>query len=263
VALESYFDGSNTGGWEHGSVVTLAGFAADDTIWTEFDEGWKAILGDSSRRPSVDHLHMRRAAHLLFPFDYKHGWNMQRVGFLIADLLMYLQTIDKKRFRQFACTVDLEAYRRVAAEGLVQDSPITVCLNNCPYGVLSWYVVDYPGLIHSAHFFFDENEPFMQPFEDKWTLEKNRLVAPGGSDMFWSLIKTVTTATMKDKPALQAADLLAWASNRAYTANADRAEVPFRYLEHIMKEVIPSMWCVWNEDRFREYYRNGKTKAKH
>src|SRR5208282_3532606 len=40
IALESYFDGSNEGGWLNGSFITLAGFAADDSIWTEFDERW-------------------------------------------------------------------------------------------------------------------------------------------------------------------------------------------------------------------------------
>lgn len=38
IALESYFDGSNTGDWRKGSFVTLAGIAADDSLRSEFDK---------------------------------------------------------------------------------------------------------------------------------------------------------------------------------------------------------------------------------
>jgi len=256
--LESYFDGSNVGGWEKGSIVTLAGFAADGEVWAEFNEGWRQTLQDSGRRPAVDHLHMRKAAHLLSPFDFRSGWNMERIGFLITDLLMYLQTIDKKRFRQFACTVDLDAHRRVTSEGLVGDPPIQLCVDHCALTVLAWYSLDYPGIIHSAHYFFDESEPFKELFENKWRRERNNIFAPGASDMFWSVIKTVTTASMKDKPALQAADLLAWASNRSYTSRGKTEPIRFGYLEHVMKQIIPSTWIVWDEAKFRQHYRKGR-----
>ncbi len=257
VAMEAYFDGSNIGGWEKGTLVTLAGYATDDELWASFDDGWNAVLRDSSRRPAADHLHMRKAAHLVPPFDHKHGWNMQRIGFLITDLLMYLQTIDKKRFRQFGCTIDLNAHRKVAAEGLVGDSPIQICADHTPKMALAWYTLDYPGLIHSAHFFFDVDEPFKALFEEKWKKEKNNVLTPGASDMIWSVIKTVTTACMKDKPALQAADLLAWASNRSYAASVRNEPIQFSHLEPVMKQIIPSSWIVWNEAKFRQHYRSG------
>jgi hypothetical protein len=49
---------------------------------------------------------------------------------------------------------------------------------------------------------------------------------------------------MREKPALQAADLLAWASNRIFATNKEAA---FRHLEPIMKTIIPSTWIVFNE----------------
>jgi hypothetical protein len=261
IALESYFDGSNIGGWEKGSLVTLAGYATDDEIWKSFDEGWNKVLNDDSRRPAADHLHMRKAAHFVPPFDHHHGWNMKRVGILITDLLEFVQTIDKKRFRQFACTVDLDDYRKVRNEGLVLDSSTENCILHCPRMMLAWYTLQYPGLIHSAHYFFDVDEPFKQPFEDMWKREKSDVLKPGASDMIWSVIKTVTTVTMKDKPALQAADLLAWASNRSYVAQYKHEPISFGHLEPVMKQIIPSSWVVWDESKFRQHYRNGRLEV--
>jgi len=60
----------------------------------------------------------------------------------------------------------------------------------------------------------------------------------------WQLIQTVTAADMK----LQAADLLAWASNRQLASASDAFG---NNLESIMKQIIPSSWIVFNEPRFR------------
>jgi len=139
IALESYFDGSNQGSWRNGALVTLAGFAADDSVWSDFDKSWRDILNDGSKRPAAPYLHMREATKGKGPFSYKHGWNIQRVGILITDLLMYMQTVDKKRFRQFGCTVDLEAYRKLTAEGFSFNDPVDICNEFCPFIVLCWY----------------------------------------------------------------------------------------------------------------------------
>src|SRR5207249_1571332 len=44
-----------------GLLITLAGFATEDNIWAEFDQQWRAILGDNSRRPKATYLHMKEA----------------------------------------------------------------------------------------------------------------------------------------------------------------------------------------------------------
>lgn len=254
VALESYFDGAHIGqGWTNGSLVTLAGFAAEDTIWAEFDDHWRAILSEDKSRPKAKYLHTQEAVHGKREFGYRNGWNTKKVFSLVIDVLKYLQTLDKQRFRQFACTVDLTAHRKLVAEGHKLDDPIAIC-NGCPYTVLAWYSADYPGLIHSAHYFFDQNEPFEEPFKQKWISEKQRRISPGGIDMFWSLIKTVSSADMRDKPALQAADLLAWATNRNLSKPPGEPALG-KHLEPIMKQIIPSSWILWDEKRLRESQR--------
>jgi hypothetical protein len=51
--------------------------------------------------------------------------------------------------------------------------------------------------------------------------------------------------------ALQAADLLAWATNRILSKAPDEP-APGTHLEPIMKQIIPSSWILWDENRFRE-----------
>jgi hypothetical protein len=252
VALASYFDGSYIGrSWTDGSFVTLAGFAAEDTIWAHFNDRWQAILDDDSKRPKTKYLHMSEAVHLKREFSHRNGWDVQKVFALVTDLLMYMQTLDKQRLRQFACTVDLKVHRKLLAEGRKLNDPIEICNEYCPYSVLAWYVTKYPGVIHSAHYFFDKDEPFQEAFREKWSEEKERRISPGGADMFWSLIKSVASAAMRSTPALQAADLLAWATNRILSKAPDEPALG-KHLEHIMKQIIPSSWILWDEKKFME-----------
>jgi hypothetical protein len=234
--------------WREGDSITLAGYAADDAIWSDFDNEWNRILADDRTRPKAAYLHMKEAAHLEGIFSWRNGWNRKKVEFLMTDLLMYLQTLDKKRLRQFACSIDLKAYRAVKAEGWNMPDPVDLCNGYCPEGVLVWYLGEYPGVIDAAHYFFDVSEPFKQPFEELWTKEKQSLSVRPTAET-WQIIKSVTTTEMRERPPLQAADLLAWASNRVLQPTKDAWA---KDLEKIMKTIIPSSWVVFNEKRFRE-----------
>ena len=250
IGLESYFDGSYTGkSWREGDYISLAGQAAEDDIWREFDPRWNEILGGEGRRPKTPYIHMREATKGLGPFSWRHGWNLKKVEALVIALLQYLQTQDKKRFHQFACSIDLKAYRKLIGEGFTIPAPVDLCNGYCSESVLVWFLTSYPGIISAAHYFFDVNEPFETPFKETWKKEKQcNLGDLSARSTYWQLIKTVTTAEMRDKPALQAADLLAWASNRVLTA-PDGAFA--KYLEQIMKQIIPSFWVVFDEKRLR------------
>ncbi len=248
VALEAYFDGAaRDGNWsEEGSLVTLAGFAAEDDVWVGFDTAWNAILKDDSRRPAAPYLHMREAVHRKGPFQKRHGWNLKKVGYLVTDLLQYMQTVDKQRFHQFGCTIDLRAYRAYKQAGFpVMQNHFEMCNQFCPFTVLAWHITT-PGLMKSMHFFFDKDEAFKEHFERRWKAEKANNLRLNGMDYFWSMIRCVCTADMRDKPALQAADLLAWGTNRSFSEEGKS----FKHLEHVMKQIIPSSWIVWDEARF-------------
>lgn len=251
IALKSYFDGSYSGRtWTEGGFLTLAGFAAEESIWVEFDGEWRRILNDDRSRPRASYLHMREAAHLEKEFTFRNGWNQNRVESLIVDLLRYFQSVDKQRFRQFACTIDLSAHEKLVAEGLKLEDPISMCNRWCPEIVLAWYATKYPGIIHSLHYYFDQDEPFEERFKEKCDQEKNKKVGVGAFEVFWSLIRTVANTDMRKTPPLQAADLLAWASNRS--ASKKVGEASFTQVEPFMKNLIPSTWSLWGEQELRQ-----------
>jgi hypothetical protein len=245
VALEAYFDGSHVGGWAKGKIVTLAGFAAEDFVWGQVAEQWDKILKSDKARPIAKYLHMNEAVHLNGEFTWQKGWNRKRVEGLLLELLMYLQHVDKQRFRQFWFTIDLEAHRRLKKEGVNLEDPLDILLD-LPKTVLNWFWVKWPGVIDSAHFVFDQGEPFKEPFEKRWNKEKSFSLK--ATDYFWTLLKTVTTTDMRDTPGLQAADLVAWAANRSRMPE-DRS---FRLTQMVMKTIIPSVHIVWDEDKLRE-----------
>jgi hypothetical protein len=202
---------------------------------------------------------MREATKLKGPFCYKNGWNSMKVSYLVTDLLMYMQQVDKKRFRQFGCTIDLEAYRKLTKQGYSFNDPIDICNEFCPFVILTWYATDYPGLIHSAHYFFDVQEPFKAPFEERWKQEKSNQFDITSMREWWSVIKTVTSADMRNKPAMQAADLLAWSSNRKLSP---KQEALFKHIEPVMKSIIPSTWVIFDEGNLRGRYEQIKKGAK-
>ena len=194
---------------------------------------------------------MREATHYKGPFARKNGWDYTKVAYLIENFLTCLRKhIDEERFRQFACTVDVKAWRAYKAAGFpVCDNPIELCNQYCPFNVLGWYFKDHPGLMKQLHYFFDENEPFREPFEQDWKKAKSDSLSAHGTDYVWAMITTVMPTDMRDKPALQAADLLAWSTNRSITV-AEGRRFKFKRLGTAIKQIVPSSWIFWDEAEF-------------
>src|SRR5260221_4345642 len=243
IALASYFDSS---GDAADQFMTLAGVAADDSAWSSIENHWREIL--RNRIPQAEYMHMWEAHARRKGFDTAKGWTETLVVMLIWDLIRdCLQTLDKKRFRLFSCTVDMNAYRKLKALTYKLDHPIDICNRYCSGIVLAWYVLKYPDVIHSAHYFFDQGERFKGKFENEWRNENAR--ARKLKHFTWrSVIKTITTADMKETPALQIADMFAWATNRE---NTTKDGEKWHHLAHIMRQVIPSSTKVWREEDLR------------
>jgi hypothetical protein len=90
------------------------------------------------------------------------GWDRKKTSWLLVDLLKFMSTIDKRRFRRFAATLDKGAYERVASDGIRLKKPEEICNDFCCDVALAWYFQHHPGIIHSAHFFFDAREPLQK-----------------------------------------------------------------------------------------------------
>ncbi len=250
MILRAYLDSS---GNLCGHYLTLAAFAGADDIWQGFDAEWMNILTDHT--PAASYVHMRELAHLRDGFSGP-DWTTQNAFSLIFRCLMYMQTLDKKKFEMFYCAVDLEARRRLVDETYQIPDAVNMCNEFCTEKILDWYLVRYCGLIKpkAINVIFDQNEPFRAPFEEKWKQAKSHPARAKGNSPIckWDVIGDVKTAEMKKTPGLQAADILAWSVNRENTTSDD---VPGACLSEIMRNIIPSLYKIWDEAEMRKTYR--------
>lgn len=241
----TYFDSS---GKLEDKYLTLAAFFGPDEVWAEFENKWQAIL--HNHVPRAEYIHMKELARQIEGFDWRLGWTQKNSWELVFKCLMFMQHLDKKRFRMFYCAIDLVAWRKLRAETYQLPDPIELCNRSCSEIIMKWYLVKYPDIVSyspSLHYFFDRDEHFKQPFEDKWRAESAK------SDWsVWRLIEEVSTvADMKKVPGIQAADVLAWGVNRENTAFGDQPGVS---LSQIMRTVIPSGSIVWDEAKMRQKF---------
>jgi hypothetical protein len=220
IAIRTYLDSS---GKLVDNYMTLAAFAGPDEIWAEFEGKWDDIL--HNHVPRAEYMHMKELNLLMKGFDWKLGWNLKNTWELLFKCLMYMQNLDKQRFRMFYCAIDLEAWRKLKAETYQLPDPIELCNKFCSEMVMRWYLVRYPDVLDhtspSIHYFFDKDEAFKEPFEDKWNKETAQMDATKGDWSIWSMVKEVASVDMKGVPGVQAADILAWSINRENTASGE------------------------------------------
>jgi hypothetical protein len=111
---------------------------------------------------------------------------------------------------------------------------------------MHWFSFEYKGLDAQASYYFDRGEPFEPVFKAKWEREAAR-----EEINIWSHVKHVGSATMKETPGLQIADMLAWANNRK------EANISQRYdkLALAMTRLMPSHWIIWGEANLKRIYK--------
>lgn len=195
---------------------------------------------------------MREALGLREPFSRKEGWTKDKIAALVFALLQYLQFFHKKKICLFSCTVEMDAYRKLKTETYVMDSPVDICLKYCAEVVLPWYMFEFPEVDLTAHYYFDQGEPFREAFANKWLSEHETATRLFDQPYaIWSAIKTIEESDAKKTPGLQVADLLAWATNRQETKPGQ----DFHHLCWMMKQVIPSKSVVWDEAKLRKEYK--------
>lgn len=170
-------------------------------------------------------MHMAPAVHKRFdsPWSPARGWDDTLVWELVLKLVRFIDQFDKSNFLVFSCIVDMDAIRKLSGEGLSVPSEVFFCnkyvsehlitalgraiLRNHPEEFITLGADDL------AHFMFDRNEDFREPFSNEWKREIYAAEKCGKSS-YWQLVNSVTEGHMKDTPGIQAADMLAWSTNR-------------------------------------------------
>jgi hypothetical protein len=250
ISLRAYFDSS---GQVKDRYMTLAAFVANEEMWKQFETDWNKILGDHC--PKAPYVHMRELVHQRDGFDSSLGWTNDSAFGLSNKCLVYMSHLDKKRFRMVYSAVDLEAWRKLRAETYQLPDPVDLCVETCQLGIFGWYMQTYPDILdlHADRIdvFFDQGEPFKGAFEKRWREEKKESRRAGKSWDSWRMISRISTVDMRQVPGVQAADVLAWAVNR----DAGKSEGKGKYLRHIMHQVIPATFAVWDEAKLRKHHK--------
>ena len=199
---------------------------------------------------------MKELAHLRGDFTADNGWTLDAAYGLVNQMLLFLQTY-KGQLQMYYCTIDLDARRKLIAEGYTIPHPVEMCNEYCAETVIKSHIQKTYRQNPKAEeademvFVFDQGEDFYGPFQQKWKREKRRFYGKGGFSI-WNVITDVTATTrMKQLPGLQAADMLAWAVNREHTVDEG---APGRMHAYIMRQIISQYYVSFDEAKLRERY---------
>jgi hypothetical protein len=209
IVLKMYFDGSGKDDLRT-KFLTLGGFASGEREWNYFDTEWAKILRD---RGNPGYMHMTDA--FAFRGQFK-GWDLDKAIFLAYGLVGLLMEMPKNSFHGFRCTVDLPAYRYWQALNSLPSAP-RVCSRFLFSKAYVWFSESPTRLLEKIDVIYDRDEDFLRHIDADWRNKKIRRRYP-----WWDLINTVAPANSKLTPALQAADMLAWAASRLKNGPRDK-----------------------------------------
>ena len=218
ITLRAYYDGSGTAHDPNARFLTLAGYVGTPNAWRHLEERWCRVL----QRWECAYLHMKDADSLQEEFAEEKGWTTARVKGLLQDLFNECLSPTgweefKGEFHGASCTVNLKDYARACAdipslsskkpEAICVDFVVTIALMALPE------TLDKPfGKDGRVELYFDKNESFMCKVDRIWRSKpSNKLQGP------LRLVTSIDAADSRNFAGLQAADFLAWHTNRYYT----------------------------------------------
>lgn len=214
IVMNFYCDGSESHEDGQGQWLTLAGFVAGDSFWGRFERAWEVMLHD--RYPKAPYLHMYELLGGEDPFESNAGWKKDKINALVVDAVKLLNNIGVDDYHSYVCSVDIKARQELVNRGSEIQDPHVLCANWCIGHAFRWYFDRFPvDCLEPAYLFFDRDEGFYAPFKKQW--EQNR-TPPGmvvKSSLFWDWIEDIQEKESVRTPGLQAADLLAWGTNRS------------------------------------------------
>ena len=207
MPFKSYFDGGNKADSTQYDVLTLAVMSGSAQHWKDFEDRWRKVL----RAHGANWLHTTDAVSL--QDEYK-GWTKRRVNEFITDCTEVIERCAAQRtgrkitywgIRPATITVVLNDYKRAMNHfpnlGAVEQlCAVQAAVCAMTYGRAKGFV--------KFQFFFDQNEPFYGHIRDRMVNKRSVQSSPD-----WKHVVTAE-ANMRDVPALQAADLMAWSVSR-------------------------------------------------
>jgi hypothetical protein len=248
--MKCYFDGSEGQDKNGHTWLTLAGYAAPDRFWINFDIEWQAMLRD--RYPVAPYIHMIDILDWHDPFERVNGWDETKKDKLIEDAIRLLEEMNRFHFRSFICAIDLTARDNLVEKGHPVSDPFVICAELCVGNPIAWWNDSHPEKPERASVFFDRNERFMHDLRQRWLRERT---PPGRVSVnpAWDIIEDIRDVDMRCCPGIQGADMLAWGRSRVLS------EMDRRYqdLLPVLRRVVPNYNWDLTEYWMRE--KNPKT----
>ena len=218
VLLKGYFDGGNKPDSRQYDTATLAFIAGERGGLSQFERAWKSLC----KFHGADFLHTTDAVALT---NHYEGWSDGQRNAFIQDCatLMVRSILHDENGRLVngiipaTVTINLKDFKRVQTE--VPDAPrdATEILATQAFGKL----IEAGQFLHTDFWelFFDRNEPYRGHVVDRIRSPKFvKFMTQNGVDIERRFV-VGPELDMRDFPALQAADLLAWSVGQE---NADR-----------------------------------------
>jgi hypothetical protein len=225
MAFKAYFDGGNKP--ERHDVITLAALSGSGIQWNNFTEQWKTVL--KRHRASFLHIADAMTGAPNSPFK-KNAWTEAQVGSFVEDCVSVIERCTTTRkgdefvylgLRPVTVSVLVRDFKKALARipdlGSIENLCVIHAAAHCnAYGLMTGH--------HKFQFFFDQGEAFYGHLCDRIRNKKAKKAAPGIQSVH------LEQANMREVPALQAADLFAWAINRTYKDGSARFEWQKRLL---------------------------------
>jgi uncharacterized protein DUF3800 len=191
VILRAYSDSSGHNSGQADAIVTLAGLCASDDVWPLVETAWGR---------SLDALNLRAWHTADLHHHMKGGGTFRRAA---AGLLGLLAAFRDAPLRSYAVSVPLRDYR-AAREAAPSLEPLeALCVDVCIRDVV---LPVQPS--DRLFLYFDQNESFYRYLQPRWREARQR------GESWARQIEDMFEADSTRTRAIQAADLLAWASHR-------------------------------------------------
>ncbi|MGO4884623.1 MAG: hypothetical protein ACLP59_27955 [Bryobacteraceae bacterium] len=245
ISMKCYFDGSVGEDKRADTWVTLAGFAAPDRLWNQFEIAWKKML--YARDPVAPCVHMWKLVHSEDPFERSAGWTAPKVESLVSDAVAEIKGWDA--LRAFSCRVNLSARKRIIKEGYAIEEPFKLCVEMCLSLSLKWR---FRTKVEKVWLFFDRGEQFKRRITRQWLANRTPLgkISIDPNKRVWDMIADIQELDMESNPPLHAADMVAWATTRDL---ADKLG-ELVDLDQYMRGLVPDDHAVIGEEVLRRLY---------